>query len=133
MKQTRFSKQRELIYETLRSRMDHPTAETLYQVLKPQHPSLSLGTVYRNLNLLVSEGRAVRMPFPVDRYDANTAEHPHFSCVCCGNLYDLDLPVNAALNKQVEDLGFEVTRHDLVFKGICLSCSSHKKPNIGAN
>ena len=69
MKQARYSKQRELIYNALLESAHHPTAEELYNLLKPTAPSLSLGTVYRNLNLLVEEGRAVRLPFATNRYD----------------------------------------------------------------
>ncbi len=122
MKQTRYSKQREIIWENLTARRDHPSAEMIYQSLKPQHPALSLGTVYRNLNLLVSEGRALRIPFATDRFDGSVHQHPHFLCTCCGNLTDLDLPTDEALNRAVEALGHQVTRHDLIFKGSCPHC-----------
>ena len=59
----RYSRQRELIYETLKHTKEHPTAEMLYQWLKPENPNLSLGTVYRNLNLLADEGSITRMAF----------------------------------------------------------------------
>lgn len=52
MPKTRYSKQRELIYENLKARCDHPTAEAIYSDLKKDNPGLSLGTVYRNLNFL---------------------------------------------------------------------------------
>ena len=88
----RYSRQRELIYEALRQTEQHPTAEMIYQWLKPANPSLSLGTVYRNLNLLADEGAIRRMAFPVERYDAKTMPHPHFCCDQCGAVYDLHLP-----------------------------------------
>ena len=62
----RYSRQRELIYQALRDTKEHPTADMIYQALRPEHPTLSLGTVYRNLNVLSSDGRIVRMPFSVD-------------------------------------------------------------------
>ena len=45
MPKTRYSKQRELIYENLKARCDHPTAEAIYSDLKKDNPGLSLGTV----------------------------------------------------------------------------------------
>ena len=48
----RYSRQRELIYQCLLHTNQHPTAEMIYSWLKPENPNLSLGTVYRNLNLL---------------------------------------------------------------------------------
>ena len=79
----RYSRQRELIYRTLKASHEHPTAEMIYQALKPTNPNLSLGTVYRNLNLLVEEGIIARMSFQVERYDADLSPHAHFACSCC--------------------------------------------------
>ena len=57
MKGKRYSRQRELIFEALKASHEHPTAEMMYQWLKPENPNLSLGTVYRNLNLAGRRGR----------------------------------------------------------------------------
>ena len=116
----RYSRQRELIYEALRQTEQHPTAEMIYQWLKPANPSLSLGTVYRNLNLLADEGAIRRMAFPVERYDAKTMPHPHFCCDQCGAVYDLHLPYDAELDRQaLLASGHDVTGHEVVFHGIC--------------
>jgi len=122
MGQKRYSKQRELIYNALMSTREHPSAEMIYQSLKSTFPALSLGTVYRNLNLLLEDGRAVRIPFAVNRYDGNTQEHPHFSCTCCGRLYDLSLPQDPSLDAAVERFGHRVSRHELIFTGKCAHC-----------
>ena len=122
MKNMRYSHQREQISQALKCRYDHPTAETLYQALRPQNPSLSLGTVYRNLNQLAERGMVQRMPFTPDRYDANVSEHPHFFCTQCGALYDLPLAKGQDLTQEVVSLGFQVQRQDLYFRGICKNC-----------
>jgi Fur family peroxide stress response transcriptional regulator len=122
MKNMRYSHQREQIYQALTCRYDHPTAETLYQALRPQNPSLSLGTVYRNLNQLAERGMVQRMPFTPDRYDANVAEHPHFFCTQCGALYDLPLSTGQNLTQEVASLGFQVQRQEVYFRGICKDC-----------
>ena len=119
----RYSRQRELIYEALRQTEQHPTAEMIYQWLKPANPSLSLGTVYRNLNLLADEGAIRRMAIPVERYDAKTMPHPHFCCDQCGAVYDLHLPYDAELDRQaLLASGHDVTGHEVVFHGICTKC-----------
>ena len=119
----RYSRQRELIYEALRQTEQHPTAEMIYQWLKPANPSLSLGTVYRNLNLLADEGAIRRMAFPVERYDAKTMPHPQFCCDQCGAVYDLHLPYDAELDRQaLLASGHDVTGHEVVFHGICTKC-----------
>ena len=119
----RYSRQRELIYEALMHTDQHPTAEMVYQWLKPTNPNLSLGTVYRNLNLLVDEGAAVRMAFPVERYDANEEPHPHFRCEKCGGVFDLDLPYDKGLDeKALLASGHDIRSHELIFHGICANC-----------
>lgn len=119
----RYSRQRELIFETLKHSEEHPTAEMLYQWLKPENPSLSLGTVYRNLNLLADEGSITRMAFPVERFDADTTAHPHFCCQVCGSVYDLKLPYDAGLDEQaLLASGHDVTGHEVIFHGTCVNC-----------
>lgn len=119
----RYSRQRELIYQALCGTTEHPTADMVYQWLKPENPNLSLGTVYRNLNLLAEEGMVIRMPFPVERYDANVKPHPHFRCRCCGAVSDLDLPYDDALDARVNALGHQVEQHSVLFSGVCINCT----------
>ena len=119
----RYSRQRELIYQALCQTDEHPTAEMVYRWLKPENPALSLGTVYRNLNLLADGGVIRRMAFPVGRYDAKTAPHPHFCCDQCGGVYDLELPYDPELDRQaLLSSGHDVTGHELTFHGLCRKC-----------
>lgn len=122
----RYSRQRELIYHALQNTREHPTADMLYRALKPENPSLSLGTVYRNLNLLSAEGRITRMPFPVERYDANTSPHPHFACQYCGRVFDLDLPYHQELDRAVAAIGYDVEGHSVLFTGLCPQCAQQQ-------
>ncbi|MCI8478844.1 MAG: transcriptional repressor [Oscillospiraceae bacterium] len=127
----RYSRQRELIYQTIKGTDQHPTAEMVYNRLKPDNPSLSLGTVYRNLNLLAEEGLIVRMPFPVDRYDANTKPHSHFLCCQCGCVYDLPVPYDEALDQAASSAsGHQIQRHELLCYGICIHCQSLSEENL---
>ena len=129
----RYSRQRELIYQALMHTDQHPTAEMVYQWLKPENPNLSLGTVYRNLNLLADEGTITRMDFPVERYDANTAPHPHFCCGCCGSVYDLELPYDRALDERAALAGgHQIKGHELLFRGTCAHCAGNGGKGGGA-
>lgn len=124
---TRYSHQREMIYHAVRGRRDHPTAEMVFGALKPENPSLSLGTVYRNLNLLVKGGRLVRMPFPVERYDGETCAHSHFCCEKCGCVEDVELPYDRELDASASRmLGYQIMQHSVVFYGLCPNCGSEK-------
>lgn len=126
----RYSRQRELIYGAVKGSDAHPTAEMVYQWLKPENPGLSLGTVYRNLTLLSQEGLLRRMPFPVERYDARTEPHPHLRCEGCGRVIDLMLDYDDhmdALAAQAQP-GAQIKCHDLIFYGLCPACRDAGTP-----
>lgn len=118
----RYSRQRELIYQTVMASTAHPTAEMVYAALKPDHPNLSLGTVYRNLHLLADEGKLARMPFPVERFDGMTEPHNHFCCQLCGQVSDVPGDYDPALDEAPAALGHQVGRHELVYYGVCAAC-----------
>lgn len=122
----RTSKKRRAIYDALCSTTAHPSAEQLYAQLKPQIPDLSLGTVYRNLNLLISDGSIISVGKVngEERYDARTENHSHFICEKCGYVIDVLLPVPvvpdyADIEKHI---GGKVSSHSLYFTGICEKC-----------
>jgi len=123
---TRYSKKREAILTALRATKSHPTAEWLYQTLKPEHQDLSLGTVYRNLTLFREQGlvRSVGVVDGHERFDADTSDHTHFVCTSCHAV--IDIPAITA-GKQVEaqvseKYGFRVNHHDLTVYGTCTEC-----------
>lgn len=122
----RYSRQREMIFEYLKNTTAHPTAETVYNDLKAQSPQLSLATVYRNLNLLVEMGKAVKLDTGenVDRFDANTDNHYHFVCTCCHKVSDIFDGILSV--KSIEDIvgdGFSVEGHKLFIYGKCEICN----------
>jgi len=124
-KAIKYSRQREAIKEMLCSRYDHPTAEQLYSDLKPHYPKLSLGTVYRNLALLVNLGDAVKISTNAEseRYDGNVHNHYHMACTKCGCVTDVKLPVNDALESMAaEATDADIKTHSLIFYGICKNC-----------
>jgi len=103
----------------------HPTASWIYDRMKREFPDLSMGTVYRNLNILVEQGLVRKIDFgsTFDRYDANTARHYHFICERCGSITDLSLPIDDTLNDRVgAGTGFKATRHRIEFYGLCDKC-----------
>ncbi len=118
----RYSRQRELIYHTVLASRAHPTAEMVYTALKPHHPSLSLGTVYRNLHLLAQEGKLRQMPFPVERFDGDLTPHRHFCCRRCGQVSDVSGEGSPALEDAARALGHQVDRCEIVYYGVCAQC-----------
>ena len=130
---TRYSKKREAILDAIRSTRAHPSAEWIYQTLKPAHPDLSLGTVYRNLLFFQRQGaiQSVGVVQGQERFDAVTTPHSHFVCTTCGAVIDLDrIPMDANLTRAVrEQYGFEVDRHELTFYGRCRACIQAEDKN----
>ena len=124
-KAKRYSAKREALLQLMRETDVHPTAEWVYQQLKPQFPDLSLGTVYRNLNLLAEEGEILRLTCGdgSDRFDGNPKPHYHFLCNSCGRVIDLDIePMNHI--DVLAAAGFEGTieGHTVLFNGKCPEC-----------
>ena len=64
MANLKYSRQREAIKDYLSSVTTHPTADTVYMHIKEEFPNISLGTVYRNLNLLADIGEAIKITTP---------------------------------------------------------------------
>ena len=125
-KATRYSKKREAILTAIQSTKCHPSADWVYQTLKPDHPDLSLGTVYRNLTFFQEHGqiRSVGVVKGQERFDADTTSHTHFVCTCCGSVIDLDkIHPDAGLERSVcEEYGLTVERQELTFFGQCKIC-----------
>lgn len=121
----RNSKQRSKILELLQATRKHPTAIWVYEKLRAEFPSLSLGNVYRNLNILVEQGliRELKFGSTFDRYDGNTEPHYHFICESCGSIKDLHMEHEEWLNKKAEQLtNYRVNHHRLEFYGQCANC-----------
>ena len=126
----RYSKKREAILAAIRGTSCHPSAEWVYQRLRPLHPDLSLGTVYRNLTFFQEHGlvQSVGVVQGQERFDAITATHSHFVCNCCGTVSDLP---NIRPEKDLEQTvstqyGFAVERCELTFYGLCPNCTDQQ-------
>lgn len=116
--------QRGLVLEAVRL-LPHPTAEDVHIHVASAHPAVSRGTVYRNLNILAAKGlvRKVTVPDAADHFDHTLANHYHIHCRLCGRVVDADIPYQQDLpGNIVEDHGFLIESHDIVFTGICPDC-----------
>lgn len=122
----RHSRQRDRILELLQSTPSHPTANWLYGRLRKEFPRLSMGTVYRNIGILIQQGHLSRIAFgsTFDRLDTNMRPHYHFLCEQCDSILDLDLPVDPRIDGWLGNKpGFVVRRHELEFHGLCPKCA----------
>ncbi len=124
-KQKRMTKQKMLIWQILSQTKCHPTAEWVYEEARKDMPNISLGTVYRNLQLLVADGMAQELNYGkgVSRFDANAGMHYHFVCEKCGKVYDMEMPLKKDTFLQGVDCSCgKIHRYRLEFYGICQDC-----------
>ena len=125
MKSKRNTIQRTIVLEMVNSLKNHATADMVHDEVIKTHPSISRGTVYRNLNCLAESGeiRKVEVPNGADRFDHRIVKHYHTKCSRCGKVLDVEMEYMENLEKSIKNSsGFEFNSHDIMFSGICLAC-----------
>ncbi len=117
--------QRTAIYQALVQSTAHPTAEDLFTQVSPTLPMLSMNTVYYTLDILRTAGliQEVNIGHERARFDANLTPHHHVICLGCQTIYDV---MDSRLNRLTSPSGipkdFEITNHQVAFRGYCGSC-----------
>jgi Fur family ferric uptake transcriptional regulator len=128
----RQTSQRKVILEELCKVSSHPTAADVYEMVRKKLPRISLGTVYRNLELLNECGTIQKLDFgePHKRFDGNVSPHYHVNCNKCGRVSDVFIPPKQLLDSEAEEVtGYQITGHHVSFNGICPSCQGSRKSN----
>ena len=125
----RMTHQRQVILEEVMKDGGHPTADEIYERVRKQLPRISMGTVYRNLDILVSSGFISRIEpgLPQMRFDGKTRDHYHITCIRCGKIENAPIePFGDTLNTLEHALGrltkFGIFGHKLEFMGLCKEC-----------
>jgi Fur family ferric uptake transcriptional regulator len=122
----RKTKQREVILDELMKLCTHPSADELYGRVKKRLPRISLGTVYRNLDVLSREGiiRRLEIAGSQKRFDADTGDHQHIRCVRCGRIDDLAAGADRVRcdARVAQGTGYRVLGWRIEYLGICPAC-----------
>lgn len=124
-KPLRTTKQRQVILEQLRNMHTHPTAVEVYELVRKKLPKISLGTVYRNLELLSEIGliQKLEMAGTQKRFDGVKENHYHVRCIVCGRVDDVDFePLDTVNDAMRRVSNYDVLWHRLEFVGICPHC-----------
>lgn len=122
----RFTEQRAAVYRHLCSSTEHPTADEVFTAVRGQIADISLATVYKALETLVSCGLARKLPYGDDsaRYDARTDDHFHARCLKCGNVRDVvAASISGSLPTIEPNDGFRIEGYRLEVVGYCGSCA----------
>jgi Fe2+ or Zn2+ uptake regulation protein len=120
----RVTPQRLALHRLVAGSPRHVTAEALLREAATELPGLALPTVYSTLELFAELGVVRRVAAPgAARYDTDPSPHDHFTCVRCGQLYDLDTSAGrAAARRAAESAGHQVEAATVVVTGLCVSC-----------
>ena len=124
-KAQRMTRQKKVILDVLCATTSHPSAEWIYQEARKEIPGISLGTVYRNLNLLRDNGEILELCYGSGQshYDGLVAQHYHFCCEGCGRVFNIDLPVLSQIEARARSVSpFRIDGHRLEFYGLCDVC-----------
>ena len=117
--------QRQVILAELKKLCSHPTADEVYHEVRKRLPRISLGTVYRNLEILANSGLIQRLEWAGTqrRYDGTLESHYHLRCLGCGRVEDL----MTGPFELLEDIVRKVDHYDIVgyrfeVVGLCATC-----------
>jgi Fur family peroxide stress response transcriptional regulator len=128
--QYRITPQRLAILKVLAESKGHPSVESIFEQVKPNFPTTSLATIYKNMAVLKELGQVLELGFSdgSNRYDGKKPyDHPHVVCTVCKKILDPDM---AALEDMTQELkrktGFTITHHRLDFFGICPDCQGRQ-------
>ena len=122
----RMTRQRSIILEELRKIDSHPSADEIYEIVRQRMPRISLGTVYRNLEILAEQGEIQKLESgsSLKRFDGTPEKHYHIRCVCCDQI--VDAPVGPLI-KTKDDIhrstDYKIIGHRFEFIGVCPECS----------
>jgi Fur family peroxide stress response transcriptional regulator len=117
--------QRLAIYRFMLTRKDHPTADQIYQELKTEYPTLSLGTIYKTLHTLKELGLIQELGFDIGRirYDPDMELHINLICEKCGKITDYkDENLNNVWNSVIINLEIEPSGQRIDLYYTCNDC-----------
>ena len=126
----RMTEQRRVILEELRSRNNHPSADELYERVRHRLPRISLGTVYRNLEILSELGEIQKLELSgsLKRFDGVPNKHYHIRCLECDRVDDAPIaPLNQIEDELYGATVFEIIGHNLEFTGLCPACTRNRQ------
>jgi Fur family ferric uptake transcriptional regulator len=119
------TRQRRVILDELRKDKSHPSADELYETVRKYMPRISLGTVYRNLEILSELGEIQKLEIggTLKRFDGNPKKHYHIRCMNCGRIDDAPIALMEHIENEIDGMtDYKIFGHRLEFIGLCPDC-----------
>lgn len=116
--------QRLVIIESI-DKYGHINIDKLYEEVKAKFSSISLATIYKNINSMISNMLLLEVKIPNQKsvFEIVKEQHSHLVCSCCGNVLDIQVNTSKIAHKISKDYEFEIQKSDLVFSGKCKNCT----------
>ena len=102
----------------------HLTIEKLYDILLKKFNSISLATIYKNINLMIENAfiQEVKIPNAKSVYELTKEAHSHLVCEKCGSVEDLHIDLSPMKKLDLSKVDFQINKVDMVLSGICKNC-----------
>lgn len=116
--------QRLVIIESI-DKYGHINIDKLYQEVKAQFSSISLATIYKNINSMIQNLLLLEVKIPNQKsvFEMVKEQHSHLVCSECEEVLDVKVDTKKIVNTLSNDYNFEINQSDLVFSGKCIQCS----------
>jgi len=104
---------------------DHPSAQRIYDEVKKVHPTVSLATVYKTLQILTEQGLIQELGLPKSkaRFDSHMETHINLVCLQCGNIQDFDdNTAREMIDRVTAKAEFTRTGQRIDIYGVCKTC-----------
>ena len=133
----RYTDQRAAVFRLVSRSRVHPTAEDVFLSVRTEVPGISLATVYKSLETLVSCGLAKKLN-PAEgsaRFCGRTEPHHHARCLACGSVSDVagELAPEELAALRLQTNGFHLVSYELELTGYCSDCAPPTGKRAGAS
>ena len=121
--------QRIAICRLVLSSREHPSAQRIYREMKKLHPTVSVATIYKTLQVLRELGLVQELTFPQSetRFDSNVSPHVNIVCLQCGSVSDInDQAIRSVVGRATSRIKFTVTGQRFDVYGVCERCARRR-------
>lgn len=127
-KKIKITPQRTAIYQAIYQEKSHPSTKYIYEKVKNKFPNISFDTIYRTLKFFNQIGlvQIIEQNTNIKRFDPIVISHPHFHCIKCEAIYDIDIKIKQNYLNKIKDKNiYKITDEKLLLKGICQACKNN--------
>jgi len=120
--------QRLVIIESI-DKYGHINIDKLYEEVKEKFSSISLATIYKNINSMIKNMLLLEVKIPNQKsvFEIVKEQHSHLVCNYCGAVLDVKIDTKKMVDTLSNDYKFEIMQSDLVFSGKCIKCIENKE------